>query len=85
MVSVIVAITGGLMWMDLASSTSLSSSMVFPGAPDSIVFLESLLHASSSWLSAVEGARVLGIAGGCPLIGPLFPAVYTSSLKMSHL
>ncbi len=60
-ISVIIVMTGGLIWIDSASSTSLSSSIVFPGAPNSMVCLEPSLCCCSSWLSAVEGAGVLGV------------------------
>ena len=69
--------------MDSARSANQSSSIVFPSAPDLIVFSEPSLLSSSSLLS-VEGAGVLGIAGGCPSIGPTFPAVCTLSSEMSQ-
>jgi len=78
-----VAIAGGLMWIDSARLASLSSSVVFPGAPDSIVFLEPSLPLSSS-SSSVDGAGVLGVGVGCLSIGPTCPAVHTSSSNMSH-
>src|SRR6266702_1887210 len=86
MASIIITMIGGLMWMGSASSTSLSSSVVFPGAPDLMVFLEFSLAAlsSSSSLLSVEGARVLGFKGGCLSIGPTFPAVCTSSSNISQ-
>ena len=56
--SIIVVMTGGLMWMDSAKSANLSSSVVFPGAPDSIVLSERSLPLSSS---SVDGAGVLGV------------------------
>ncbi len=46
------------MWIDSARLASLSSSVVFPGAPDSTVLLEFSLPSSSS---SVEGAGVLGV------------------------
>src|SRR6266702_4126075 len=66
--------------MDSASSASRSSSVVFPGAPDSMVLSERSLPSSSS---SVDGAGVLGVGGGCPSMGPTCPAVFTSSSKMS--
>src|SRR6266702_58719 len=56
--SVIVVMAGGLIWMDSAKSANLSSSVVFPGAPDSMVLSEHSLPSSSS---SVDGAGVLGV------------------------
>ena len=67
--------------MDSASSASLSSSVVFPAAPDSMVPLDSLFASSSL---AVEGARVLGCAIGCLSMGLTCPVVCTLSSNMSH-
>src|SRR6266702_1143002 len=79
--SVIVVMAGGLIWIDSANLANLSSLVVFPGAPDSMVLLERSLPSSSS---SVDGAGVLGVRGGCPSIGPTCPAVCTSSSKISQ-
>ncbi len=71
---IVIISTGGLMWMDSAKSASLSSSVVFPGASDSIVPSEPSLSLSPSLLS-VEGAGVYGAWGSCPSICPWFLAV----------
>ncbi len=80
--SVIVAMIGGLIRMDSARSASCSSSVVFPGTPDSTVLSEFSLPSSSS---SVEGAGVLGVRVGCLSIGPTCPAVWTLSSNISHL
>ena len=81
--SVIVAISGGLMWMDSARLARPSSSVVFPGCPDSIVSSDrSLPCSSSSSRLSVDGAGVLGARGTCPSIAPTFPDVCTSSSNM---
>ncbi len=67
--------------MDSAKSASLSSSVVFLGAPDSIIFLKCLLPSS---LSSVDGAGVLGVWGGCSSMGPTCPVVCTLSLNISQ-
>ena len=69
--------------MDSASLAKCSSSVVFPGIPDSTVFSELSLPLSS--LSSVDGAGVLGVGIGCPSIGSTCPAVCTLSSNMSHL
>jgi len=71
--------------MDSARLARPSSSVVFPGYPDSMVSSEgSLPHSSSSSRLSVEGAGVLGVGGICPSIAPTFPDVCTSSSNMSQ-
>ena len=48
--------------MDSARSANPSSSIVFPGTPDSMVFSKRSLPLS---LSSVDGAGVLGICDSC--------------------
>ncbi len=76
-----VAMSGGLIWMDSARLARPSSSVVFPGCPDSIVPSEFSLPSPSSLLS-VDGAGVLGAKGGCPSMAPTFPDVCTLSSNM---
>src|SRR6266702_3644872 len=77
---VIVAILGRLIWMDSAKLARPSSSVVFLGCPDSIVFSDcSLPWSSSSSRLSVDGAGVLGVKRGCPSIAPMFPDVCISS------
>ncbi len=78
LVSVVIVAIGGLIWIDSARLASPSSSVVFPGAPDSMVGFVCSLPASSS--SSVDGVGVLGGSSS----GPTCPAVHTSSSKMSH-
>ncbi len=77
-----VAISGGLIWIDSARLAR-PSSVVFPGCPDSIVSPDCSLSCSSSRLS-VDGAGVLGAREGCLSIAPMFPNVCTLSSNISQ-
>ena len=79
---VIVAISGGLIWMDSARVARPSSSVVSPGCPDLTVLSDCSLPCSSQL--SVDGAGVLGTMGGCPSIAPMFPDVCTSSSNISQ-
>ncbi len=68
--------------MDSARLASPSSSVVFPGCPDSMVSSNCSLPCSSQL--SVEGAGVLGVGGSCPSIAPTFLDVCTSSSNMSQ-